>query len=170
MNETVLPADYQRIMDMVRRADGPVMVMQVCGELGMSLELARSETLRAKLNRLAEKGWMRKLADRDVVIMSILFDRVAELASPLADAGEETVVIDTTNYYPHLNGRIEAVEKGQVESVRNAELLGRPVVKAWKAALAETRAPWACPRAPRAVSPSPSPPTPTRPGRWPCSS
>jgi 8-hydroxy-5-deazaflavin:NADPH oxidoreductase len=77
--------------------------------------------------------------DRDVIIMSIPFDRVAELAGPLARAGEDTVVIDTTNYYPHLNGRIEAVENGQVESVRNAELLGRPVVKAWNAALAETQ-------------------------------
>ncbi|WP_069752824.1 NADPH-dependent F420 reductase [Streptomyces sp. EN16] len=77
--------------------------------------------------------------DRDVIIVSIPFDRVPELAGPLADAGEETVVIDTTNYYPHLNGRIEAVENGQVESVRNAELLNRPLVKAWNAALAETQ-------------------------------
>ncbi|MEU0119942.1 hypothetical protein ABZ137_41430 [Streptomyces bobili] len=63
MDETVLPADYQRIMDVVRRADGPVMVKQVCGELGISLEPARSEALRSKLNRLAERGWLRKLAD-----------------------------------------------------------------------------------------------------------
>ncbi|WP_019063383.1 hypothetical protein [Streptomyces prunicolor] len=63
MDETVLPADYQRIMDVVRRADGPVMVKQVCGELGVSLEPARSEALRSKLNRLAERGWLRKLAD-----------------------------------------------------------------------------------------------------------
>ncbi|PNE43563.1 BlaI/MecI/CopY family transcriptional regulator [Streptomyces noursei] len=63
MDETVLPADYQQIMDVVRRADEPVMVKQVCGELGMSTEPARSEVLRAKLNRLAERGWLRKLAD-----------------------------------------------------------------------------------------------------------
>ena len=53
MDETALPADYQRIMDVVRRADGPAMVKQVCGELGISLAPARSEALRAKLNRLA---------------------------------------------------------------------------------------------------------------------
>jgi len=63
MDETVLPTDYQRIMDVVRRADGPVMVKQVCGELGISTEPARSEAMRAKLNRLAERGWLRKLAD-----------------------------------------------------------------------------------------------------------
>ncbi|MFJ5722982.1 hypothetical protein [Streptomyces sp. NPDC093149] len=56
MDEAVLPEDCQRIMDVVRRADGPVMVKQVCAELGMSYEPARSEALRAKLNRLA--GWL----------------------------------------------------------------------------------------------------------------
>ncbi len=61
MDGAVLPADYQRIMDVVRRVEGPVMVKQVCGELGMSTE--RAEALRAKLNRLAERGWLRKLAD-----------------------------------------------------------------------------------------------------------
>lgn len=63
MDETVLPGDYQRVMDVVRRADGPVMVKQVCGELGISLEPARSEAMRSKLNRLAERSWLRKLAD-----------------------------------------------------------------------------------------------------------
>jgi len=63
MVETVLPADYQRITDVVRRADGPVRVKQVCGELGIPLEPARSEPLRSKLNRRAERGWLRKLAD-----------------------------------------------------------------------------------------------------------
>jgi 8-hydroxy-5-deazaflavin:NADPH oxidoreductase len=77
--------------------------------------------------------------NRDVIIVSIPFDRVPELAPVLAPVPEETVVIDTTNYYPHLNGRIEAVENGQIESVRNAEALGRPLVKAWNAALAETQ-------------------------------
>ncbi|WP_437006076.1 hypothetical protein [Streptomyces sp. enrichment culture] len=61
--EAVLPEDYQRIMDVVRRADAPVMAKQVCGELGISLEPARSEAMRAKLNQLAERGWLRKLAD-----------------------------------------------------------------------------------------------------------
>jgi predicted dinucleotide-binding enzyme len=77
--------------------------------------------------------------ERDVIILSIPFDRVPELAGLFASVPEETVVIDTTNYYPHLNGRIEAVDNGQVESVRNAEALGRPLVKAWNAAVAGTQ-------------------------------
>ncbi|MFD8963655.1 hypothetical protein ACFV0C_01430 [Streptomyces sp. NPDC059568] len=59
----VLPADYQRITDVVRRADGPVTVKQVCGELGIYLEPARSEAMCSKLNRPAERGWLRKPAD-----------------------------------------------------------------------------------------------------------
>lgn len=50
-------------MDVVRRAEGPVMVQQVCAELGMSTEPARLGALRAKLNRVAERGWLRKPAD-----------------------------------------------------------------------------------------------------------
>ena len=43
----------------------------------------------------------------------------------------ETVVIDTFNDYPVRDGRIEAIDAGQVESLWAAEKLGRPVVKAW---------------------------------------
>lgn len=50
-DETVLPEDYQRITDVVRRADGPVMVKQICRELGIATEPARSEAMRSKLNR-----------------------------------------------------------------------------------------------------------------------
>ncbi|MGX9898739.1 NADPH-dependent F420 reductase [Arthrobacter sp. SA17] len=47
--------------------------------------------------------------------------------------------MDTSNYYPGMNGHIEAVIDGQVESLWSQEQLGRPVVKAWNAALAETQ-------------------------------
>jgi choline dehydrogenase-like flavoprotein len=72
--------------------------------------------------------------DRDVITMSIPFEHVPELADVLALVSDETVVIDTTNYYPHLSGPIEAVDSGQVESVRNAEALGWLMAKAWNAA------------------------------------
>ncbi|MFG2359023.1 NADPH-dependent F420 reductase [Streptomyces sp. NPDC048521] len=77
--------------------------------------------------------------DKDVIILSIPFHRVPELSDPLASVPGETVVIDTSNYYPHLNGHIDAVVDGQVESLWVAEQLGRPVVKAWNAALAGTQ-------------------------------
>ncbi|MFJ7298087.1 NADPH-dependent F420 reductase [Streptomyces collinus] len=76
---------------------------------------------------------------RDAVILAIPFGVAGQLADLFASVPAETVVIDTSNYYPHLSGRIEAVEGGAVESVYTSELLGRPVVKAWNAAVAETQ-------------------------------
>jgi predicted dinucleotide-binding enzyme len=69
----------------------------------------------------------------DVIILSIPLSRLAGIALLIADVPIETVVIDTSNYYPHRDVRIEAIEAGQVESLWVAELLGRPIVKAWNA-------------------------------------
>ncbi|WLQ51649.1 NAD(P)-binding domain-containing protein [Streptomyces poriferorum] len=78
--------------------------------------------------------------DRDVIILSIPFGVAGRLRDLFASVPDETVVIDTSNYYPGmLSESIEAVDNGQVESAYTAELLGRPVIKAWNAALAETQ-------------------------------
>lgn len=79
------------------------------------------------------------MAGRDVIILSVPYDRVPELSAPLSTVPRETVVIDTSNYYPHLSGVLEGVDEAQAETVRNSELLGRPLVKAWNAALAGTQ-------------------------------
>ncbi|CAM5643187.1 hypothetical protein STAFG_0216 [Streptomyces afghaniensis 772] len=76
---------------------------------------------------------------RDVIVLAIPFGVAGKLAGLFAPVPAETVVIDTSNYYPHLSGQIEAVDNGEIDSVWNAEQLGRPVVKAWNAALAETQ-------------------------------
>ncbi|MFD5342023.1 NADPH-dependent F420 reductase [Streptomyces hawaiiensis] len=76
---------------------------------------------------------------RQVIVLATPFGVAGKLAGLFASAPAETVVIDTSNYYPHLSGQIGAVDDGEVESVWNAEQLGRPVVKAWNAALAETQ-------------------------------
>jgi 8-hydroxy-5-deazaflavin:NADPH oxidoreductase len=73
------------------------------------------------------------VADVDAVILSIPLNRLPEVAPLIADLPAETVVIDTSNYYPQRDGRIDAIEAGQVESLWVVELLGRPVVKAWNA-------------------------------------
>jgi predicted dinucleotide-binding enzyme len=67
----------------------------------------------------------------DVVILSIPLNRLPAVAPQVANLPAETVVIDTSNYYPMRDGRIDAIEAGQVESLWVAEQLGRPVVKAW---------------------------------------
>ncbi|WP_328349307.1 hypothetical protein OG800_01245 [Streptomyces sp. NBC_00445] len=90
------------------------------------------------------------------------------LADLFVNVPAETVVIDTSNHYPHLNGRIEAVGDGcKVENVYTSELLGRPVVKAWNAALAETQRTRGGLAGLRAASPSRWPATPRRRRRWP---
>ncbi|MFD5537994.1 NADPH-dependent F420 reductase [Streptomyces sp. NPDC127079] len=77
---------------------------------------------------------------RDAIILAIPFGVAGQLAELFTTVPAETVVIDTSNYYPHLNGRIEEIDaEGKVESVHTSDLLGRPVVKAWNAALAETQ-------------------------------
>ncbi|MFL6568675.1 MAG: NADPH-dependent F420 reductase [Chthoniobacterales bacterium] len=67
----------------------------------------------------------------DVVILSIPLNRMAEIAPLIAKLPNETVVMDTSNYYPQRDGAIDALDAGQVESLWVSELLGRPIVKAW---------------------------------------
>jgi predicted dinucleotide-binding enzyme len=73
-----------------------------------------------------------------VVILSIPFNRIPDLAALVSALPADTVVIDTSNYFPYRDGRIEPVEQGQVESLWVAEQLGRPIVKAWNAVLSLT--------------------------------
>jgi len=73
------------------------------------------------------------VVDVDVVILSIPLNRLPGIAPLIASVPAETVVIDTSNYYPARDGRIEAIETGQVESLWVSEQLGRPIVKAWNA-------------------------------------
>jgi len=73
------------------------------------------------------------LSDVEVVILSIPLNRIADIAPLVARLPDETVVIDTSNYYPFRDSRVQAMEDGQVESLWVAEQLGRPIAKAWNA-------------------------------------
>jgi hypothetical protein len=53
MDKAVLREDYQRTMEVVRRAEGPVMGKRVCAGLGMTTEPARAETMRAWADPIA---------------------------------------------------------------------------------------------------------------------
>src|SRR3954447_24945589 len=48
------------------------------------------------------------VADVDVVILSIPLNRLPGVAALIAGIPAETVVIDTSNYYPARDGRIDA--------------------------------------------------------------
>ncbi|MGI5218086.1 NADPH-dependent F420 reductase [Nocardia sp. CA-290969] len=69
----------------------------------------------------------------DVVILSIPLNRIPDIAPLLTNVPTETVVIDTSNYYPARDSEIAAIEAGRVESLWAAEQLGRSIVKAWNA-------------------------------------
>jgi predicted dinucleotide-binding enzyme len=73
------------------------------------------------------------VSEVDVVILSIPLIRLPEIAPLMAKVPPDTVVIDTSNYYPARDGRIAAIDAGQVESLWVVEQLGRTVVKAWNA-------------------------------------
>lgn len=67
------------------------------------------------------------------VILSIPLNRIPGISPLVARLPAETVIIDTSNYYPFRDEKIDAVENGQVESLWVAEQLGRPIAKAWNA-------------------------------------
>lgn len=69
----------------------------------------------------------------EIVIVAIPEGAVDKLPTGLFEGvSEQTVVIDTCNYYPrHRDGRIEPIESGRTESRWVADTLGRPVVKAF---------------------------------------
>lgn len=73
-----------------------------------------------------------------VVFLAIPSNAVAALPRGLFEGvAASTVVIDVGNYHPQLrDGRIEAIERGALDSEWVAEQLGRPVVKAFNTILA----------------------------------
>jgi predicted dinucleotide-binding enzyme len=69
----------------------------------------------------------------DVVIMSTPLGAIPVIARLFAAVPEHVVVIDTSNYYPARDGKVDAIEAGVAESVWVAGVLGRPIAKAWNA-------------------------------------
>ncbi|MCI3276865.1 hypothetical protein [Streptomyces cylindrosporus] len=63
-DEAALPGGYRRIPAIVREADGPVQVRAVGERLGLNASVrGKLEPLRAKMPRLADRGWLRKRPD-----------------------------------------------------------------------------------------------------------
>ncbi|MFD4578145.1 hypothetical protein ACFWNK_38420 [Streptomyces sp. NPDC058417] len=63
-DEAALPADYRRILAIVRAAGGPVQVKAVGEELGIEVGVrGKLEPLRAKMTKLADRGWLHKRPD-----------------------------------------------------------------------------------------------------------
>lgn len=74
----------------------------------------------------------------DILVISIPFHALPSIRNIIDKVGEEIIVVDTSNYYPQLSGKIEEVENGMVESVWVSKQLGRPIIKAFNNLLAYT--------------------------------
>lgn len=73
------------------------------------------------------------MQDAQVVILSIPMAKLADIAPLIRKLPRYVIVADTSNYYPHRDGNIDAFSDGEVESAWVAHLLNRPLVKAWNA-------------------------------------
>jgi predicted dinucleotide-binding enzyme len=75
--------------------------------------------------------------DIDVLVVSIPFCQIPNLAEALGQSiSDDTIIIDTTNYYPTRDGRIIEVENGMLESDWVSNQLSRSVVKVYNSILA----------------------------------
>ncbi len=105
--------------------------------LGHEVAIANSrgpETLRELAAETGARAVTAEEAARsgEVVVVTIPQRAVPELPKDFfAGVAQDVVVVDTGNYYPARDGRIDAIENGQPESAWVAEQLGRPVVKAF---------------------------------------
>lgn len=76
--------------------------------------------------------------DKEVVILSVPLNRIPDIATLFNAVPQNVTVIDTSNYYPARDGKIESIEDGQVESLWVKDQLGRTVAKGWNAILANS--------------------------------
>jgi hypothetical protein len=76
----------------------------------------------------------------ELVIIAIPTKAVVDLPRGLfADVASSVVVIDTANYHLELrDGRIDAIDRGMLDSQWVAQQIGRPVVKAFNNILAQS--------------------------------
>lgn len=75
----------------------------------------------------------------EIVVVTIPQKRIPDLPAGLLDGtAPGAAIVDTGNYYPkERDGRIDAIEDGEVESVWVERHLGRPVIKAFNGIYAQ---------------------------------
>jgi len=78
------------------------------------------------------------IKDIEVLIISLPTKAIPSIRNIINQVGEEVIIVDTSNYYPFRDGKIEEIENGMVESVWVSNQLGRPVIKAFNNLLAYT--------------------------------
>lgn len=74
----------------------------------------------------------------DILIISLPSHVMPSIRSIIDQVAKNVIVVDTSNYYPFRDSKIEEVENGMVESIWVSKMLGRPVIKAINNQLAYT--------------------------------
>jgi 8-hydroxy-5-deazaflavin:NADPH oxidoreductase len=74
----------------------------------------------------------------EVLIISLPMNALPSIRNIIDQVGEEVIIVDTSNYYPYRDGKIEEIENGMVESDWVTNQLGRPIIKAFNNLLAHT--------------------------------
>ena len=74
----------------------------------------------------------------EILIISLPTKAIPSIRNIINQVGEEVIIVDTSNYYPFRDDKIEEIENGMVESVWVSNQLGRPVIKAFNNLLAYT--------------------------------
>ncbi len=76
----------------------------------------------------------------ELVIIAIPTKAVADLPQPLfSNVSRSVIVFDIGNYHPELrDGRIDAIDRGMLDSQWVAQQIGRPVIKAFNSIFAKS--------------------------------
>ncbi|MBV6737934.1 NADPH-dependent F420 reductase [Priestia megaterium] len=74
----------------------------------------------------------------EVLIISLPTKAIPSIRNIINQVEEEVIIVDTSNYYPFRDDKIEEIENGMVESVWVSNQLDRPVIKAFNNLLAYT--------------------------------
>ena len=74
-----------------------------------------------------------------MIILSVPTIAIPQLPKDLfVNIANNTIIVDTSNYYPFRDSEIKELKNGKVESIWVSEQLGRPVIKAFNNLLAHT--------------------------------
>ncbi|MCM3512238.1 NADPH-dependent F420 reductase [Carnobacterium inhibens] len=78
------------------------------------------------------------IKNSDTLIISLPSHVMPSIRTIIDQVDKDVIVVDTSNYYPFRDSKIEDIENGMVESLWVSKQLGRPVIKAISNQLAYT--------------------------------
>jgi predicted dinucleotide-binding enzyme len=78
--------------------------------------------------------------DVDVLITCIPFGHMPDIKGVVGRLPHDVPLADTSNYYPHRDGRIEEIDAGKPEGLWLEHQFGRPVIRAWNTLVQTTLA------------------------------